>query len=64
MLKRIGEKRINNQKVKLSNIEILRFISILLVILHHVAIHTNWTIGLSTNFEFVRDGMILSGKVG
>lgn len=64
MLKRIGEKRINNQKVKLSNIEILRFISILLVILHHVAIHTNWTIGLSTNFEFARDGMILSGKVG
>lgn len=60
----IEEKVKEKKKARLSNIEILRFISILLVVLHHVAIHTNWTTGMSTSFELVRDTMILGGKVG
>lgn len=65
MLENVSEKKdAEKKKIRLSNIEILRFISILLVVLHHVAIHTNWTTGMSTNFELIRDTMILSGKVG
>lgn len=54
----------SSKEIRLSNIEILRFFSILLVVLHHVAIHTNWTEGLSTSFELLRYAMVLSGKVG
>lgn len=53
-----------SRKVRLSNIEILRIFSIFLVILHHIAIHTNWSSGLSTNFELVKDAMIIGGKIG
>lgn len=52
------------KKVRLSNIELLRIFSILLVILHHVAIHTNWTTGNSDLFVFGKYFFILGGKVG
>lgn len=52
------------KKVRLSNIEVLRVFSILLVILHHVAIHTNWTTGNSDLFIFSKYFLILGGKVG
>lgn len=52
------------KKVRLSNIEALRIFSIFLVIMHHVAIHTNWTTGTSEMFIFSKYFLILGGKVG
>lgn len=52
------------KKIRISNIELLRFLSILLVVLHHVAIHTNWVNGNSDTFLAFKFLMILGGKVG
>lgn len=52
------------KQMRISNIELLRFLSILLVVLHHVAIHTNWTDGNSNMFLAFKYLMILGGKVG
>jgi surface polysaccharide O-acyltransferase-like enzyme len=52
------------KQMRISNIELLRFFSILLVVLHHVAIHTNWINGNSDAFLAFKFLMILGGKVG
>lgn len=52
------------RKQRLSNIEALRIFSILLVILHHIAIHTEWSTGNSQMFVFLKYFLVLGGKVG
>lgn len=60
------EQHIDKEKQRESNFELLRIISILMIIAHHYCVHGNWInreYGISFN-NFLLDFFIIGGKIG